>query len=610
MRKAYYENEWANALAISLALERTVARYVAARTIVFILTVTAFAFAHDGHSIGFTMGGFGAILFGYLVKKHRDTLAKSYLIKHRLDVLAAYIARFTGDWKNFPEDRQCFQDSKCPPHQDIHIFGAPSIYQYLCVARTRLGRERLAAALSPTPNLTPAEIESRQEAVAELIEHPLLSLELESKIVSLPDNQDSSPLLFELKRSPRELASWLKLLLGLLVFGTISTLGLAIAGAIPLEVPSIFITLNVILTMIFYRRHQSMLESLADMSKELRQYSRIYRTLADAHLASPAMKKILAPLFVPISAIRATHNISTLASLVSLRRNAVFFILANSLFLWDFFCVMYFSHWRRHAGILTESWLDTLAEVEVLLSLAMVGHTRKTYSFPKFSDSSTPEFHMRGGTTLLLADDVATPNDADFTAGTIIITGSNMAGKTTYMRTIGANAVLAYSGAPVCAEHLTLTPMALFTSLQINDNLSQGVSTFYAELLRIKRIMRFSRKGEKMLILIDEIFKGTNYTDRLIGATEAIKQLSLPHAITIVSTHDSELSELEINHVPVTNLHFEEHYVGDEIRFDFKCKPGVCTTTNAQHLLRLAGVIGDTEDDPDAPEQEELDFTS
>ena len=169
-----------------------------------------------------------------------------------------------------------------------------------------------------------------------------------------------------------------------------------------------------------------------------------------------------------------------------------------------------------------------------------------------------------------------------------------MSGKTTYMRTLAGAVVLAYAGAPVCARFFSLTPLHIFTSIQVNDDMSQGISTFYAELLRIKQMVTFSHRELPMLICIDEIFKGTNSADRIIGAREAIKQLTRFYCITLVTTHDFELCDLKSpNAIPVTNCHFEEYYEENKIKFDYKLKPGRCQTTNAQYLLRMAGILAD-----------------
>jgi DNA mismatch repair ATPase MutS len=167
-----------------------------------------------------------------------------------------------------------------------------------------------------------------------------------------------------------------------------------------------------------------------------------------------------------------------------------------------------------------------------------------------------------------------------------------MSGKTTFLRSIGVNMALAYAGGPVCAKNFETTCMALFTSMRIQDDVSQGISTFYAELLRIKTMVQYSVHKRPMLLLIDEIFKGTNSADRIIGAKETIKKLSQPWIISMISTHDFELCELSDNEdVKAVNYHFSEYYVNDEIRFDYIIKKGRCKTTNAKHLMRMAGIL-------------------
>ena len=167
-----------------------------------------------------------------------------------------------------------------------------------------------------------------------------------------------------------------------------------------------------------------------------------------------------------------------------------------------------------------------------------------------------------------------------------------MSGKTTFMRTIGVNCILAYAGAPVCANKMIVSNMKIFTSMRVQDDVSKGISTFYAEVLRIKQIIEYSYKNEPMLVLIDEIFKGTNSADRIVGATEIIKALNKEHIICLVSTHDFELCSLvEKAEILGSNYHFEEFYRNNELHFDYKIKPGRCRTTNAKHILRMAGLM-------------------
>ena len=167
-----------------------------------------------------------------------------------------------------------------------------------------------------------------------------------------------------------------------------------------------------------------------------------------------------------------------------------------------------------------------------------------------------------------------------------------MSGKSTFMRTLALNAVLAYAGGTVMAKNFRISPMRIFTSMRVRDDVSEGISSFYGEILRIKQMVAWSEQEKPMLVLVDEIFKGTNSADRIIGAEAAIKKLSRPWMMTIVTTHDFELCALaDSPEVGGKNYHFEEHYDGDTIAFDYKIRPGRCRTTNAQHLMRIAGLL-------------------
>ena len=161
-----------------------------------------------------------------------------------------------------------------------------------------------------------------------------------------------------------------------------------------------------------------------------------------------------------------------------------------------------------------------------------------------------------------------------------------MSGKTTFLRTVAINLVLAYLGAPVCAETLKATYMRIFTSMRVKDDVAHGISTFYAEILRIKEMAVYRKEEKPMLCLIDEIFKGTNSADRIVGAKEVITKLAGSRCMTVVSTHDFELCSItDKNQTPAVNYHFQE----DELRFDYKIRDGRCTTTNARAILRMAG---------------------
>ena len=208
---------------------------------------------------------------------------------------------------------------------------------------------------------------------------------------------------------------------------------------------------------------------------------------------------------------------------------------------------------------------------------------------PSIADEHKPVLEFQDAYHPLLASNEAVANSFKMERQVAIITGSNMSGKTTFLRTVGINLVLAYAGGPVMAKSFTCSLMQLFTSMRIEDDI-EGISTFYGELLRIKEIVEENRTGKVMTALIDEIFKGTNSADRIIGARETVKQLSSNNIFTLITTHDFELCELE-NEVSCTNYHFEEYYQDDKIKFDYRIKDGRSKTTNAQYLLKMVGII-------------------
>ena len=334
-----------------------------------------------------------------------------------------------------------------------------------------------------------------------------------------------------------------------------------------------------------------LLAPLKIISKELRLYHAIFERLESTNFMSLRLTAIHDLLTDDISAAQKLKELSLLVDAADARHNPLFFILGNGIFLADFFLAIEFMRWRAVAAIHLRFWLDVFAEVEVLISLASIGQTRTTYCFPTFYAEEEPHLSVEGLKSLLVAEDKAVPNDVELRAGTTIITGANMSGKTTWIRTLAAAVMVAYTGAPVCAKSFAVSRLAVLTSIRVNDDLSQGVSTFYAELLRIKSMIEYTEKDLPMLACIDEIFKGTNVNDRVIGAKEAIRRLTNDKSITIVTTHDFQLCDMVSENPNIANAHFEEYYENDEIKFDFKLRKGRTHTTNAKYLLRMAGIL-------------------
>ena len=406
----------------------------------------------------------------------------------------------------------------------------------------------------------------------------------------MPDNHDTSELIVSVEE---ELPPLGKIYLLRFIMPAILILSCALAwfGIVNEFAPLFVMTFSLIISIVALPAINELLAPLKIISNELRLYHAIFERLESTNFMSMRLGAIRDILTDEVSAAQKLKELALLVDAADARHNPLFFILGNALFLSDFFLVIAFMKWRTTAANHLRTWLDAFAEVEVLISFASIGQTRDTYCFPTFYEEDEPHLKVEGLKSLLVAEKKAVPNDVELWAGTTIITGANMSGKTTWIRTLAAAVMVAYSGAPVCAKSFAVSRLAVLTSIRVNDDLSQGVSTFYAELLRIKSMIEYTDQKRPMLACIDEIFKGTNVNDRVIGAKEAIRRLTNKNSITLVTTHDFQLCDMVEENPHITNAHFEEHYVGDEIKFDFKLRKGRTHTTNAKYLLRLAGIL-------------------
>ncbi|WP_416196745.1 MutS family DNA mismatch repair protein [Selenomonas sp.] len=659
-------------------------RVSVARGVVFVAAVLALAGGYDG-SAG--LGALGAALlfvFARLVVCHRRAARRLVLLTARLSVLDGMLTRFDGRWRDLAEDGAAYLAVARPQLTDLHVFGPSSLYQYLCQARTRAGRERLAAALrtEAPQGAALALVRARHGAIRDLAAHPQTALTLASYGALLPDGQDVAPLLAALAEAPRRPSGLRRAACVLLPAANVAACALALLGAVPLLLPGGLIAGSFLLTWLAARRSEAVLAPLMPLAQALGAYRRIFLTLERAPFASPhlaALQRVLregdaaagpcedaaargcgtttqgqdaghgaavreaeadvreaeadaprgtaapgqaadaptgtaapgyaadaptgaaAPGYVADapagaaapgrSASAGLRLLARLAAAVSWRRNFFFYFLANGLFAFDFAAGLLFERWCRREGARLAPALAVWHECEVLLSLSTLAVTQARTVFPVFLEGEAPQLTATALRNPLLPEESAVANDAALTAGTTIITGSNMSGKTTWLRTLGMNAVLAWAGAPVCAAAFSLSPLALYTSIRVDDSLAEGMSTFYAELLRIKEMVAAERTGRPLLLLIDEIFKGTNSADRITGARAALAHLTNAHSITLVSTHDFELCDLEVPGGRVRNAHFEEHYQDGKIAFDYRLRAGRCQTTNAVYLLRLVGIL-------------------
>jgi DNA mismatch repair ATPase MutS len=354
----------------------------------------------------------------------------------------------------------------------------------------------------------------------------------------------------------------------------------------------------VLVQRLWVRRYRTLAKSVEAQvfrrAYELRVIARSIKRLCGERFSDPRLMTLIAGL--SDAGQPASRHIIRLVRLVDWlesRRNQLFAIPAFVLLLPEQLCFAIES-WRAQHGASASRWLATIGEMEALASLATFAFEHPDFPFPQLAEqASAPSLLASALGHPLIPASARVANDVrlDATCRLLVVTGSNMSGKSTLLRTVGVNAVLAMAGAPVCATSMTLTPMQLGASLRAQDSLEAGVSRFFAEIKRLHAILSMATGKPPVLFLLDEILNGTNSQDRREGAEAIIRQLLERGAMGLVTTHDLALSALaDRQSSPGANVHFQDTLEGDRLLFDYRLQPGVVTRRNALDLMRLVGI--------------------
>lgn len=519
-------------------------------------------------------------------KNQRQLLEK----EARIRVLTRCLMRFNGQWQQEPDIGEEYLSPDQPAMADLDVFGPRSLYQFCCMAILPQGRQALAAYFQDT--VSADQIRQRQKTVEALIQAPDFMLEDWTCTHALSP-QTAAALayakLVELVQPvslpiPAWFIRWMPAV-------TLTLLGLSLLRWIsPLCFILIFFVQSALALFSLGYVHQR-LQAVAKVRQGLQNSLTRCQKLDASPLSSPLIDSLKVQLRQPNGLLKGVKQLDHLLSRLSLQANPFLYLPAQLFLLWDLQCVQTWNHWQAQAG---QTWIvimNQLGELEALEALAMMALTHPETCLPQFHETPAPVLTFTHLTHPLLNPDQAVGNDFTLDHSLTLVTGSNMSGKTTFMRTVGLNQILAAAGGPVCAQSMTTCGFTVLTSMRIRDDVNEGISTFYGELLRIRKIMDAIRQETPMLVLIDEIFKGTNSLDRIDGSAQVLKHLNHPWVRAMITTHDFELCELkEQAGLSLVNVHFEEHYQDQKIFFDYKLKPGRCTQRNAKYLMKMIGI--------------------
>jgi hypothetical protein len=470
---------------------------------------------------------------------------------------------------------------------DLDLFGTDSLYELLCAARTQMGENSLAQWL-----LAPAGIQTiraRHACIADLRERldlrESMATDGESAAITLqPESLNAWA------RAPNRLdRAWVRGAAPL-------SAGLAV-GAIAVWAAwgFLFPLLAVILieAALSYALRKPIHEAITAVEsafEDLKGLAVLLNRIETEHFEAAPLRDLQSKLSShTLGASAAISKLATIVNFVEARRNPILAPLLL-LFMYPLQTALAAERWRAAHGAVIHSWLDTLGEFEALLSLAQYSFEQPADPFPEFLEG-TPAFNATALGHPLIAAAVRVCNDVDISGQTrvLLVSGSNMSGKSTLLRTVGINTVLAMAGAPVRAKSLQLTPLQIGASIRINDSLHEGSSRFYAEITRLRRL--FEPGALPLLFLLDELLQGTNSADRRVGAQGLIRALLHKGAIGLISTHDLSFTEVDgLEPGAIENVHFQDELVEGRLEFDFKLQPGIVTKSNGIELMRSIGL--------------------
>jgi ABC-type multidrug transport system fused ATPase/permease subunit len=531
-----------------------------------------------------------ALIFAALVIVHEKLTRRLSLARRRLAFHEAALARTRGDWIGRGEPGTEFLDPAHPNAIDLDLFGRGSLFERLCTARTHAGQEQLATWLRHGSPL--AELRERQVAVAEL--GPRLDLREDLAVLGAEARRavDSRVLRAWAARAPTEVPRGLRAAAA----GSSLAVGIALGGwalglweAAPFQLATIAVMLCTWKGRPFSRR---VLEGIGRPVHDLRTLTELFDRLEKERFEAPRLARLHASLSA--DGHSPSGPIAELGRWIEIHesKSNVFFAILSFFLVWDLQLAAAVEGWRLRFGARVPSWIDSLGEIEALISLGTYAFENPGDPNPGFEESG-PCFHAEGLAHPLLPQGRAVRNDLslDGEKQMLVITGSNMSGKSTLLRTVGINTVLALAGAPVRAAALRLSPLAVGASIRIQDSLQDGESRFYAEIKRVRQILALAGGETPLLFLLDEMFDGTNSAERRVGAEAVVRSLLNRGAIGLVTSHDLALAEIAASLTPrAANVHFEDHLEGERMAFDYKIKPGPVRKGNALGLMRAVGL--------------------
>ncbi|MFA5328420.1 MAG: hypothetical protein WC384_11565 [Prolixibacteraceae bacterium] len=564
------------------------------RFICFAAIIPAFYYLKPVSDILAWAGSFLLLVsFLFLVKKFIQTEKEQNYFQRLSDINRNEVNAMNRDLSSFDPGTE-FIDVHHDYSFDLDLYGQGSFFQFLNRTVTTRGKVYLASLLNKSDRPI-HEIKNKQTAIQELAENLSWRQHFMATGKETTDSKNrgniNDSIFTPLKLKHAETTKYLLLIfpISLLAFAAMFFSGIVTEQIFLIAFVIqwiIYLAYSKTIT-IFYKQFESQAKILSQYAEMLRQIETI-----------PAKSEYLLELKGKLSgknklASQITAELQKILHEFEYRQNFIVAIVLNLIFLWDIRCILRLYKWQQKYSSNLAEWFEVIAEMDALVSLANCNYNHQEWPLPIVWDS---QFHFKSedlGHPLI--DEKKCVRNSFQISGEekiVIITGANMAGKSTFLRTVGINLILASNGCKVCASTFEFTPIRMYTNMRTTDNLMNDESYFYAELLRLQTMLNLIRKDEKLFVIVDEMLKGTNSVDKLNGSKELINQLIALKTHGIVATHDLGLTELARTYpLFIKNQCFEVQLQNDELNFDYKLTPGVTRTMNATFLMKKMGII-------------------
>ncbi|TCI85909.1 MutS-related protein [Tenacibaculum sp. M341] len=585
--KAFYSEELKKRIAELNELKKKLTTNSILRFASFITTALGIYFTFQNIWMAAAIFIIGIAVFIFFVVKHTNLQFKSNLTSEKIKINEIEIAALDRKFHQLDEGNE-FKDGTHFFSNDIDLFGYGSFFQYINRTTTKDGKQKLADNL--TSNVI-SEIEKKQKGLKELSTKVLWRQHFAAISSIFTNKVDSKSILKWILSYEVKLPSFLKILTKVFSLITITLFVLTILNITSFTFLTVWFFVGMGITGRYLKDIQNLYTKAGKAKEIFKQYSELLMNIEEVDFKSEILtEKQKNITFNNQKASSIFKQFSKILDAFDQRNNIIFAVFGNGLFLWDIQNATKTENWIHLYKNTVKEWFETVSFFDAHNSLANFVYNHPTYVFPELTPSENIILAENLGHPLL---DPTKRVDNDFNILNeefFIVTGANMAGKSTFLRTVSLSIVMANCGLPVCASSFTYQPIKLITSMRTSDSLNDDESYFYSELKRLKFIVDATQK-ENYFIILDEILKGTNSKDKAIGSKRFVEKLNKSKSTGIIATHDVSLCDLADEYSTIKNYYFDAEIVDNELYFDYSMKDGVCKNMNASFLLQRMEIV-------------------